>query len=1293
MPSLELSLPSRRPTRRRAAAPMLLTALMVAMAGAQAQTWTGQGISNNWSDPLNWQGLQLPSPGNNTSITFAGTRRLAPLQNISPVFSLNALTFASGAGAFDLGGSALRFVGTDARVGHNSVNAVQIRNAIEIAGTLSYLGNGSATFAGSLSRSVGTARADAVLVKQGAGTLALAAANSFDGSVVLEGGQVLLRNSLALQSASVVLNVANGLSLGSLTEASLGNLSGAGALALGATHLTLNPADTTANLYSGALTSSSGGRITKAGSGTTRLSGVSQFDRLQVSAGRLQLEGGSLQLGNTSEGLTVTGGTLDLSGAAVLTTLATTTQVDGGAAPLLRVAGAGSQLKSGFQLLVGNHAQGELVVETGGSVEAATYLAMGFSNGSVGSFVVGAGGRATSAYGLLGTLTGGTGTAVVQGLDARWTTGGFGIGGFNSDLRGGTGQLTVREGGRVLVSNLLDFWSANANVTVDGGTLEVGGLSSTTSFGSVVLQSDPGAGLGLDGAPALKLTGGGNSSFAGSLSGAGSLLKTGGGTQTLAGPGNGFTGVTTLQGGRLVLAHQDALRGSGVRIELNDALDLNGLPQVVLGSLAGTGKLAVGNTQLTLGEDGRSAVYAGVLGGGGTLVKKGTGVQTLTGVGSTLNNVVVEGGGKLVLSGGSLSLASGNSDGSAALLLNTGGRMEVLNGGRVQATALGRSSLFVDGDAVSELLVAGAGSRVEVGFQAVIGNSALGRARVRDGGVLTSNLFLGAGFGPGSQGLIDIDSGGQAQGALVTLGTLAGGQGQMRVSGAGSQLLATFELGLGGVTDAQNGGTGLLQLLNGGSAMAPTTRFWTAGSRIEVDGGSLATGGLLGDAGQVQLMSDPLAGAALTLNGTAGHYSFSGAIGGEGSLLKQGGSTQSLLGANSFAGSVRVEQGQLIMASGAAFEYQVSPGARLQLGERSLGGAVVNAQLGGSVSYTHSTLSGGLLMGGGMHDIGAVRRVVGTQLLNGSALTPAAGASFVGVVNHGLIDNLPGQAFSWNGGSNATGTLRVAGSTQLSGFSSGGLIEVLPAGVLANSGSDLVLGGGSRTLVGSAEQAGGRIELQGGTRLQLNGGLLVNNGSIDGTVAVNFGGLAKGAGSFGSVVVGDGGRFSPGNSPGRVHSSAATWGAGGSLLVELSAASGSAGVNWDLWAIDGGLDIAAGSTVNSRFTVQLATLDGANQAGLLAGFDASRAWQWQIVDTGSGISGFSAGSVFLDTQGFQNALGGGRLSLAVQDGDLYLVFAPVPEPQTWALLGFGLAGLAWRARRVRSASLRAGSTP
>src|SRR5207244_5057418 len=128
-------------------------------------------------------------------------------------------------------------------------------------------------------------------------------------------------------------------------------------------------------------------------------------------------------------------------------------------------------------------------------------------------------------------------------------------------------------------------------------------------------------------------------------------------------------------------------------------------------------------------------------------------------------------------------------------------------------------------------------------------------------------------------------------------------------------------------------------------------------------------------------------------------------------------------------------------------------------------------------------------------------------------------------------------------------------------------------GTFNNSSTPLVSGGGSRITI----NPGGILNT--GSSLELNGALMVNNGTITGTTNINFGSLAKGAGVYGTVNVNDGGRFSPGNSPGSVTTGATTWNSGGSYVVEIADALAGAGTGWDIWNIDGQINL---NTTNSN---------------------------------------------------------------------------------------------------------------
>ena len=129
---------------------------------------------------------------------------------------------------------------------------------------------------------------------------------------------------------------------------------------------------------------------------------------------------------------------------------------------------------------------------------------------------------------------------------------------------------------------------------------------------------------------------------------------------------------------------------------------------------------------------------------------------------------------------------------------------------------------------------------------------------------------------------------------------------------------------------------------------------------------------------------------------------------------------------------------------------------------------------------------------------------------------------------------------------------------QLSEFVSNGVISIPVGGLVNNTATNLVLGGGSSTFIGSAATPGGAITLSGGTTIELNGALLVNNGTISGTVNVNYGSLAKGSGAYGVVNVNQGGIYSPGNSPGISTAAAVTFdnspttSGAPSLMIELA---------------------------------------------------------------------------------------------------------------------------------------------
>jgi MYXO-CTERM domain-containing protein len=117
------------------------------------------------------------------------------------------------------------------------------------------------------------------------------------------------------------------------------------------------------------------------------------------------------------------------------------------------------------------------------------------------------------------------------------------------------------------------------------------------------------------------------------------------------------------------------------------------------------------------------------------------------------------------------------------------------------------------------------------------------------------------------------------------------------------------------------------------------------------------------------------------------------------------------------------------------------------------------------------------------------------------------------------------------------------------------------------------------------------------------------------------------------------------------------------------------------------LNINASSSPNSRFTIALASLDRSDRGALLAGFDASHNYEFEIAAASGGIVGFDPSVFQVDTSGFLNPLHGGHFTVQVQGNGIYLDFtSAAPEPSSIISMGVGLLGVvglaAHRTRRA-----------
>jgi hypothetical protein len=322
-------------------------------------------------------------------------------------------------------------------------------------------------------------------------------------------------------------------------------------------------------------------------------------------------------------------------------------------------------------------------------------------------------------------------------------------------------------------------------------------------------------------------------------------------------------------------------------------------------------------------------------------------------------------------------------------------------------------------------------------------------------------------------------------------------------------------------------------------------------------------------------------------------------------------------------------------------------------------------------------------------------------------LTLNGSDTLVNSSNGGSMTVSSGQTVTMTRLTNTSGgRLTVAGTANVSDFVSNGQLTVPAGGMVVNGSSSLVLGGGSTTFVGTPANPGGVINT-GPQPLLVRGGLLVNNGVIGndsgtGQVVVDFGGFAKGAGFYDTLPQTiNGGRFSPGNSPGRVHVASATLGPGGTQLYqfEINDAAGVAGptgapnLGWDLTLVSHPTNPAVSTltvtaTPANPFVIDVFTLAPfpPDTPGQMANFVETQSYMWLAFDVHpqGQIVNWDPAAIRVDRTNVQN-FASGVFGIQRTGNQIFVTYTPVPEPAaTLAVLAAGLAAAVRLRRRMIS---------
>jgi autotransporter-associated beta strand protein len=352
--------------------------------------------------------------------------------------------------------------------------------------------------------------------------------------------------------------------------------------------------------------------------------------------------------------------------------------------------------------------------------------------------------------------------------------------------------------------------------------------------------------------------------YDGVLTGAGSLFKNGLGDYILGGA-NTFTGVTVVNAGTLILEHADAIKNS-TAWPTSGTIALN-VDNAVIGALKGSGSLDLGNFTARVGNKGSSTTFDGTISStGGGLVKIGGGTLTLTGA-----------------------------NGAETLTVNAG---EVnINGGSLDLTFNGNNTLFVNNGSTANIR---GGADVEI-----TGATGLRRAVITEGG---SNLIING-------------TGTTYTGPLMDIGPSGGGVPTATVRNNAAVTLTQLRIGDLGADD---GSSGVLDILTGGSVVVAAVTEFHRRSTLNINGGSLLTDRMIevvGTSHTIKLSDPSGGGSALTVGSAGGSSTFDGLIqnatSGAGSVHKSGDGSFTLGGDNTYSGGTTINGGTLLVENSA----------------------------------------------------------------------------------------------------------------------------------------------------------------------------------------------------------------------------------------------------------------------------------------------------------------------------------------------------------------------------------------
>ncbi len=694
-----------------------------------------------------------------------------------------------------------------------------------------------------------------------------------------------------------------------------------------------------------------------------------------------------------------------------------------------------------------------------------------------------------------------------------------------------------------------------------------------------------------------------------------------------------YTGDTTINAGSVQLGAANRIADSSdLVVGGSGTFNMNNNSETVASlSLASGGQVQMGTGQLIVNAG--AGTWAGNLtaSSGGSLVKKGAGVVSIT-----ANNSGLAAGSAIYVVGGTVGFNNNGAAGSATIYV-----------GETSGSDAAKIDISTAGINLGNAITIRDGSS---GIKTI--DNASGGAITFSGNInLDNSVYVDSSLGESTTlgGVISSDGDGDAEGIIkrgfgtVTLGganTYVGGtfidEGTLTI-GTGGDIQNSSGIEIG--SSVYNGGAGNAQLaLTAGADLDRSIAVKSgAGSRTISSSGSSTLSGTI-DLGNNLAVSS--SAGTLTIQNTVDQSNS-----GNNDLTVSGAGNTTINGA--------------ITATTGASDLNKQGSGVLTISADNSGSSYKLNISGGTVYLTHAN---------------ALGTAYGDKINFNTANSELHVGASVAPINLGITINNVTATFNVDNGN----TFTVAGAIQ----NGGGTANIIKSGT-----GNMVIDGVA-TYSGSTVLSAGTLTVGAAGDISSSSGVAVNGGklSVQGTSAevTQSAGTVAGAGTIDGDYVQNGGVLSPGNSPGQLDVAGnVTWN-GGSYLWEMNDVAGAAGTDpgWDL------LNIAGSLNVTGPYTISVTSLTAGNAAGDVFNFDQSQDYIgiWEIVRTTAGIT--LGTTPTLSLAGFSNPYGG-TWSLSTIGNSLYVNYdhnAPpvsaVPEPNT--LMYFGMVAVGLIALRSRS---------